>query len=256
MTQRISEHDQYLLSRLLDGDLPAEEADGLRVRLEREPELNEVFEEFQQINRALMARRADQADVDFDTFHADVMEAVEAERAGADEADTVHSGSGRILRFPGWFKTALPVAAAAAIALVVTLSDRLGPAPDRRDGTSDSPLAVEKSGQDRRNGNAGQIARDPESEAKSGSGESSMMVSVAANRNRDPGSMVVRFNRPAGTPSSEQHVVRVNFQRSASLAQQMQQQDRAEKNRPSIAAATPIADEPEEIFIDLDLAPL
>lgn len=104
----VNEHDEFLLSRLLDGDLPAAEADALRERFDREPALRSAFEQVRRIDDALKARRGDRATVDFGTFHASVMDSVRAETAPA------------TIPFPRWRRLAAPLAAAAAIALVVS----------------------------------------------------------------------------------------------------------------------------------------
>jgi anti-sigma factor RsiW len=74
MTPRISEHDEFLLSQLVDGDLPVDDAALLRQRLIAEPALRECYEEHCRLDQALVARRASQPVVDLDSFHAQVMQ--------------------------------------------------------------------------------------------------------------------------------------------------------------------------------------
>lgn len=62
---RITQHDEYLLSRLVDGDLPGDEAESLRGRMEREPDLRAAFQSLVRLDAALKARRADQPRVDW-----------------------------------------------------------------------------------------------------------------------------------------------------------------------------------------------
>ncbi|MCP4636749.1 MAG: hypothetical protein GY848_09795, partial [Methyloversatilis sp.] len=103
----IDERDEFLLSRLVDGDLPDGEAEALRRRMERDPELREAFESLARVDELLRARQTDRPAVDQRRFHADVMRAVEAESASG----------GRLSR---WIRIGVPLAAAAAIALFVS----------------------------------------------------------------------------------------------------------------------------------------
>jgi len=83
---RLNENDEYLLSRLLDNDLPADQAAGLRARLQTEPELRACFDSLGRLNTALERCRADQPRVDVDRLHADLMRTLEApELSEADE---------------------------------------------------------------------------------------------------------------------------------------------------------------------------
>jgi hypothetical protein len=113
MRESINEQDEFLLGELLDGNLPEAEAQALRERLEREPALRSAYDEIRRLNDLLTARRADQPVVDWDRFHRQVMEAVDAEPVAAPS----------VIRFPMWARVAVPLAAAAAVALVVTLYD-------------------------------------------------------------------------------------------------------------------------------------
>jgi anti-sigma factor RsiW len=120
--KRIDEHDELLLNRLVDGDLPAEEAAALRGRIEREPELRSVYESLVRLNALLAERRKDACAVNWGRFHAAVMSRIEADAARP----------ARLIRFPFWVRVAAPLAAAAAVALVVVLRTPHGtiqPAP-------------------------------------------------------------------------------------------------------------------------------
>ena len=108
---RPDEHDEFLLSRLLDGDLPDEEAGTLNARLEREPELRATLDALTRIDALLADRRGKGPDVDWARFHAGVMDKVTARAAS--RAWT--------LRFPRWLRVAAPLAAAASLALVIML---------------------------------------------------------------------------------------------------------------------------------------
>jgi len=108
---RPDEHDEFLLSRLLDGDLPDEEAAALNARLEREPALRATLDALTRIDALLADRRGQGPDVDWARFHAQVMDKVTARAALP----------ARTLRFPRWLRVAVPVAAAASFALVILL---------------------------------------------------------------------------------------------------------------------------------------
>src|SRR5689334_9992725 len=109
---RITEQDEFLLSRLLDGELDAAQADALRARVAREPVLRASFEAMGSLDRALMNRRTRQPDVDWAKFHQRIMTEIAAKQS--------RSTSIRIFKFPPpvWYAWA-PLAAAAAIAFVV-----------------------------------------------------------------------------------------------------------------------------------------
>jgi hypothetical protein len=244
MAERITEHDEFLLSRLVDGDLPAEEAAALRARLEREPEMKAAYEAYRKIDEALASRRADRAEVDFDAFRAQVMQAVEA------VADVAGVHGGRILKFPGWLKVGLPLAAAAAIALVVTLRDGSWTSDDA--GQRGSPIASDDDDQ-----NTGRsIARVTEREGDTESEAPSISVDVASAEDGGKGSIMVQFSRPSGVISTERNVVHVGYQRSDALARQMKQDDDEEKNRLSVTQVVPVAEKPKVIMIDQDFSAL
>lgn len=108
MNRPLNEQDEFLLSRLLDNDLPPDEAADLRARMEREPQLRKAYEATTRIDSLLAARRADQPQINWSAFHRQVMAQVEAQ--------TIHQ---RTIRLADFLRVALPLAAAAAIALVV-----------------------------------------------------------------------------------------------------------------------------------------
>lgn len=129
MSLRINEHDEFLLSRWLDGDLSAAEAEALERRLEREPGLRSASEQMRRLDTLLSARRGDQPEIDWGRFRAGVMDRVRAERTEQ-----------RIIRFPRWLPVAGALAAAAAIALVFTLR------PDGNAGVSHPPSIASHDG--------------------------------------------------------------------------------------------------------------
>lgn len=123
MMPQISEHDEFLLSRLLDNDLSPAEAEAVRRRIEDEPELGRAFSAMSRLDGLLQQRRADGPQVDWKAFHADVTS--EVERAGRKTAPSP------IIRLSRWLAVGLPLAAAASIALVVILRGlTITPTPD------------------------------------------------------------------------------------------------------------------------------
>ena len=118
MEPRISEQDEFLLSQLLDGDLPQADADALRERMASEPDLQGAYDAMASVDGLLAERRSDRVELDWDRFQAEVMADVEA--------------SSKTIRFASWFRVGAPMAAAAAIALVFTLSR----GPTAENGTS------------------------------------------------------------------------------------------------------------------------
>jgi anti-sigma factor RsiW len=113
MMPPINEHDEFLLSRLLDNDLPPAEAEALRRRIEAEPALQRAFAHMTRLDGLLKERRADRPEVDWKKFYARVTNQVE--RAAESKASPL------VIRLKRWLAIGLPVAAAAAIGLVVTL---------------------------------------------------------------------------------------------------------------------------------------
>ena len=114
MNRQITEQDEFLLSRLVDDDLPPEEARVLRARLESEPELRKVYARMTRLDGLLIARRVEQPNVDWQQFHQQVMAKVGAETpAGA-----------TVYKLSRYLKVVLPLAAAAAIAIIVMVQPR------------------------------------------------------------------------------------------------------------------------------------
>ncbi len=116
---KISQQDEYLLSRLLDGDLPADQADKLCRRMESEPNLRAAHKKMERLNQLLTARRDDQPTIDWGRFRRKVMDRVETEAPLG----------GRVIPFPNWLKIGAPLAAAASVVLILTAYSILtGPA--------------------------------------------------------------------------------------------------------------------------------
>ena len=76
MKPPINEHDEFLLSRLLDGDLSPAEAEALRRRIENDPGLSEAYDAMARLDDLLKGRRADHPQVDWKAFHARVVDQV------------------------------------------------------------------------------------------------------------------------------------------------------------------------------------
>jgi len=111
MTTRIDEHDEFLLSRLLDGDLATDEALALRRRMEQEPALQEAYDALARVDAALRTRQADRPVLDWGRFHREVMDRVQADAAV----------SHATLQLRRWIRLGVPLAAAAAIVLLVSV---------------------------------------------------------------------------------------------------------------------------------------
>jgi len=105
------EHDEFLLNRFLDGDLPDDEVAALNDRLAREPGLRATLDALTRIDALLADRRSQEPGVDWSRFRADVMDQVTARAASPV----------RIVRLPRWVRVAAPLAVAASLALVITL---------------------------------------------------------------------------------------------------------------------------------------
>jgi len=117
MNRPMNEQDEFLLSRLLDNDLSPEESASLRERMEREPELRRAYAAMTRIDSLLAARQADQPQVNWSRFHSEVMSRVEA---AASRPVTI--------RLAEYLRVALPLAAAAVIALTIWYWPHSGPA--------------------------------------------------------------------------------------------------------------------------------
>jgi len=192
MMDRIGEQDEMLLNRLLDEELPADEAALLRRRIEQEPALRSVWERLTRIEGLLRARRADACDLNWAGFRASVMNRVEAEAAPVR----------RELRFPWWLGAAVPLAAAAAVAIVVVLR---APYAERKPATANS-------------GDLRVVFHGP----TSGTPE---------------GSLVVTYHRPARAADREAAAapgpMQVAYMRSSELEEQIRKADMVQDDRPS-----------------------
>lgn len=189
---RINEQDEMLLNRLLDDDLSADETAALRQRIEREPALRSVWERLTRINGLLRDRRADTCEINWGRFHASVVNRIEADAVPV----------ARVIRFPWWARMAAPLAAAAAVALVVML-------------------------------------RVPHEQTKPGVPEPGMIrVAYHAPQSTAPGAagaIVVRIHRPeaSAVPDRPSPPIHVAFTRSPELEEQIRAADSARESSTS-----------------------
>ena len=195
MKIRISEHDEFLLNRLLDGDLDAGQEAALRRRLQGEPDLKAAFDGLVRLDAALKACRVRRPELDQAAFHERLMQAVAAEPVPAV----------RTFRIRSTWWALVPLAAAAAIALVVWTR-----VPGDGDSLRSPPLA-----------------RGPEPSAPA--------AAVPAGDERPAGMLAVRFVRPwqgaeAGPAAGE---IKVRFVRSQELAERVRARDAAELAAPA-----------------------
>jgi len=209
MDKRVSEHDEFLLSQLLDGDLPPDEATALHDRMEREPALRDAFASLARVNAALERRRRDRPEIDWGKFHANVMDAVEAEAASPPAA----------IRWVRWIRIGVPLAAAAAIVLLVSV-DPFGPEtaePGRKPGGG--PVLND--------GQGGQLVVQIE---RPGPGET-----------QETGAIEVAFTRaarlePGGVEGSDE-AIQVAFLQSERLQEAIEKEDEANRRRTGIVIA-------------------
>ncbi len=214
-TPAIGEADELLISRSLDGDLLAGEQQELQQRLENEPALQQRHDEYSRLDAVLKAKRAAQPEVNYSQFHRQLMDKVDAESPATE----------RTVRFPAWLRLAAPLAAAAALALVVWLQP-LSLRPGRDAIPPVGPVALngpdtDDSGADL-NDNRVEFARRTPATA-SGS------LEVAYGR----------LDKPADSQSMQ-----VNFARSTELADAIRQVDEESASRPAkkvfFASARPV----------------
>jgi len=184
----ITEHDEFLLSRLLDGDLPADQADALRQRIEREPALSRAWQNLQRINDLLIQRRRDTCDLDIHELHAQVMNRLATEPVPA----------ARVLRFPRWLRVAMPLAAAAAVAIAFIVWTP--PEAGQHSPASPGTLTV--------------AYQTPASPAKAGT-------------------LIVRYHRPGDTTTPQAEPGHVAYARSSELEDYYRRTDEARRNQPS-----------------------
>ncbi len=215
MTRLINEQDEFLLSRLLDGDLPAAQADALRQRLEREPELRRIYAQLSRVDKLLAGRRSDQPAVRWDTFRHEIMTEVRRQ-----------SSRSRVIRLANWLRVGVPLAAAASIALAVFVY-HYRPAGDQPADRSAVQLAVHD--------------RPPEQKLLSAAEGEPLVIF------HRPGLLAPAQPNDQESTSGE---IEVTFEKSAELTEEYRQRDQMLRSSPSIqyhvsspAVAPPAADE-------------
>jgi len=108
--QPINEHDEFQLNRLLDGDLPEDEAAELRRRIEQESGLQQALHALTRINDLLAERAGDRPTVNWNQFYQQVARAIAHE-----------NHSHRVIKISKWIGIAASLAAAAVVVLLVTV---------------------------------------------------------------------------------------------------------------------------------------
>jgi hypothetical protein len=230
--RRISEQDEFLLSCLLDGDLPSDQAEALRERMGREPELRAAFASLSRVNDLLVGQRADQPVVDLKALHSSIMQQVERRAARPS-----------ILRLPFWVRLAVPLAAAAAVALVVTMQVNRSPRPGaitvaQNNQTVQSieapspaqPIEPSHAAQPAPTGQPSQTAQ-PAPTVVTPKEKPAPRMLARSDGDATRGRPVVRFNRPSDGPSNSQ--IHVSYVRSTDLAKAMKARDDERRSRPS-----------------------
>lgn len=239
----IEESDEFALSRLLDGDLPADETEAVRARLGRDAGLRDRLDALARVDALLARHRADQPDIDYDRFRHEVMQRVAEEPARRE----------RTIRFPTWLRIMAPMAVAAAIALVVLLRPQGPVLPDEGAQPGSGSVASD----DRPADQQPAIAKVAPPE------ESRTTVAVADRSTVRGGSTImVRVNRPGAPARDEQARRRVVYTRSDELARITRRDDEQQRSRPSrtlffaLASQPPAPEPPAQDIGFLDAAPL
>lgn len=206
----LSEQDEFLLSRLIDGDLSPEEITALQARLAREPALRETLDQLQRLNGALLTQRAAQPRVNLALLHADIMREVESSQSPA------------IIRFPLWTRAAGLIAAAAAIVLMFTVFRPAGAprieSPTQLAQAPPSPTNIPSA--------------VPPGAANPGKGPAPTAITLAANPDIPSDNVHVKFNRPSPARSSG---IKISYVRSDVLANAMKARDTERQNRPTVS---------------------
>ncbi len=202
MTRLINEQDEFLLSRLLDGDLPAEQADALRQRMEREPELRQVYAQLTGMDKLLAGRRSDRPTLSWDTFRHEIMDQVR--RQGA---------RGRVIRLANWLRVGVPLAAAASIVLAILVYQNR-PAGEQPAGGGTAGVAVHE-----------QKSASPKDDAPLVIFHRPKLMASA----RPVGRTETGASRESSTGE-----IRVTFEKSPELTEQYHQRDQMLRSSPSI----------------------
>lgn len=213
-TTEVSEADEFLLNRFIDGDLIAEEESALGERLAREPVLQARLESFKSLDAALLGRRTALPAINYNRFHKQVMADIHAE-AGRKR---------RFFQFPAWARIAAPLAAAAAIAMVVWLQ----PGSPRLD----QPASIEPSNTEVAVIEPPAVDPAPEALASADDRDSVTIVKTSAAVPSDSGTIAVAVGKPADG-DGQTDAIHVSFARSAEIAESVREGDQERSNRPS-----------------------
>ncbi len=118
MSERFDDELERLLADKLDGDLTPDGEHRLGELLAADDRARREAEGLEKVDRLVRAWGVRAPKADWSAFRAGVMDAVRAQKARATERP-------RILRFPAWaprWYAAMPLAAAAVLAIIVTLN--------------------------------------------------------------------------------------------------------------------------------------
>ncbi|MHC4443839.1 MAG: anti-sigma factor family protein [Planctomycetota bacterium] len=174
-----SEKDEFLLNRLLDGDLTQQQAEQLRQRIQKEPALREAYQAYVRINSSLEQRKQDRPTVDWLRFHNAIMQSIKDQPARH-----------KTISISKWLMVGAPLAAAAAIALLITFYQ--------------GPTTVSPNGKD--------------------SSNTHVVVGIPHESKADK--IVIRYNRP--TRLSEKRAtgaIKVKYGRSTEMAEAVREVD-------------------------------
>ncbi len=213
MRIRVSTQDEFLLNRLLDGDLDADQEAMLRRRLEAEPDLKAAYDRLVRLEAALRACRDSRPQFDQAAFHERLMQAVAAERSPAV----------RVFRIPSPLWALVPLAAAAAIALLVWSRVPGDIRPLRTAPLAQAPQPPAPAADETVPGERG-----PAPDAVVSASDAVADAPAAA-------VLAVRFVRPAEAAGSgaTSGAIEVRFARSQELADRVRARDAAELAVPS-----------------------
>ena len=208
----VSQNDEFMLSRLLDDDLPADDAARLRERLEREPALREAFSSLARVDECLVRRQDDQPWVDYAQFHAQIMSAITAEASPT-----------RTVRFPTWLRIGIPLAAAAA---VIALLIWVQPGMVEKPGADSAVPRIQVAENIFEDGDPNVVDRaSPGVDRASTSDETHQLSPLRR--------LIVQVNRPAPGRTALVIADGVAYSRSDELQEMIRQRDEDQRNQPA-----------------------
>jgi hypothetical protein len=181
MRFRVTDNDEFLLSELLDGSLEPSQAARLRARLEQEPELRAAYESLARVDRLVASQQSDRPRVDLQAMRRHIM------------AEVAQTENRSVIPIQRWLRVAAPLAAAAAIALVVSIYRPMVQEEPRRSVVHN-------------------VHTEPQPE-------------------QQPRRLLVHLNRPE-QPADERGIIRVSYARTTELAEAMRERDMERRSRP------------------------